>query len=1032
MPSVPFRFATRVLCPALLLALVGGQCGQTPQQAPSSPDTTAVAQVAPDTLLPGAALLDSTEAALRRFEAARPPTALDSTALRQWTTALRAAGDSLETRAPDSARTLFANALRASRALADSNEIAKSLNGLGTTYYFQSRFEETLQHWRQALSINRSLGNPTAISTNLNNIAIVHARQGRYDKALPWYRKSLELAREQNDQDGIASSLNNIGLLYQNQGQYEDALRYYQKSLSIEREQGDRDGIAASLNNIGLVHENQGRYEDALDHYQRSLTLERELGDRSGIASTLNNVGLIYKNLGRYDDALARYRESLALQRELGDRGGVASALSNIGYLHFRQGRLSEALRQYRKGLSIERKIDDRDGVAQTLSTIGEVREQQGRFEEALARYRDAHTILRDLGDRSGIATALQNIGDVYRRQRRYKDALRHLRKALSIHREIGDRARTASTLNAIGNVLAQQTRYESALTHYRDALRINRTLGRRPNVAQNLENVGAIHLSRDRLQAATDTLERAVQRAETLRQSATSPEARRSLLSTQIESYRALTNAYVRAEHPDSALRAVEQARARLLAERLTAPAHTDTSFSVPTVRHLQNTLGPDEAALLYANADANYPLTAVVATRDTVHAQTLPDDSLLTGLHQAYSQRLARLREEEGPLVNALSGASAASLTARPSLATTLRLYRYYLTRDATGDTAQHDLARRLYDLLLAPVEAPLQSAETVTVVPTGALGYLPFETLRAPTGRYLIETQQVHYAQSLTVLGQLQERRYASSRKPLLALGGADYGAPAPSGERPLLAERRGASTVRSAEHAARLYRTAERRLDQGRSPRPTYAELGYDQWPTLYGTKLEVQKLKRTVGPGATLLTGGAASEDRMRALNASGDLARYRRLHFATHGIAMPEAPQLSALVLSQKNASDSLAARDGYLAMPEIADLRLQADVAVLSACRTGLGRIIAGEGVVNLSHAFLRAGANATLVSQWRVLDWSTQQFMTSVYRTAQAPDTSFAEAVTLTKRAFISGQFGERNTDPLRWAPFVYYGRE
>jgi CHAT domain-containing protein len=132
------------------------------------------------------------------------------------------------------------------------------------------------------------------------------------------------------------------------------------------------------------------------------------------------------------------------------------------------------------------------------------------------------------------------------------------------------------------------------------------------------------------------------------------------------------------------------------------------------------------------------------------------------------------------------------------------------------------------------------------------------------------------------------------------------------------------------------------------------------------------------------------------------------------------------------MVLSQVGASDSRAARDGYLTMREIADLNLKADVAVLSACRTGLGRIVAGEGVVSLSHAFLRAGANATLVSQWRVLDWSTQQFMTATYRRAQADTTSFAEAVTQVKREFITGRFGERNTDPLRWAPFVYYGRE
>lgn len=230
----------------------------------------------------------------------------------------------------------------------------------------------------------------------------------------------------------------------------------------------------------------------------------------------------------------------------------------------------------------------------------------------------------------------------------------------------------------------------------------------------------------------------------------------------------------------------------------------------------------------------------------------------------------------------------------------------------------------------------------------------------------------------------------------------------------------------------KQAATFLRSAKRRMDRGMSPHPTYAQLGHAEWQALPGTKLEVNKLKRVFGEDASIYTGHTASEEQVRQLSESGRLSDYRWLHFATHGIAVPEAPELSALVLSQESASDSLAERDGYLTMQEITDLNLNADVTVLSACRSGIGRIIAGEGVVSLSHAFLRAGANATLVSQWRVRDWSTQQFMTAVYRRVEEDGLSFSEATTHVKRAFINGTFGGRNTDPLRWAPFVYYGRE
>jgi hypothetical protein len=117
------------------------------------------------------------------------------------------------------------------------------------------------------------------------------------------------------------------------------------------------------------------------------------------------------------------------------------------------------------------------------------------------------------------------------------------------------------------------------------------------------------VHLETGRLSAATDTLSEATRRAEQLRLSATSPDARRSLLSTQIDAYQALTTAHLRSGRPDSALRSVEQARARLLADRLADTATGDTAFALPSVGELRRTVGPDEAALLYAGVESEGP---------------------------------------------------------------------------------------------------------------------------------------------------------------------------------------------------------------------------------------------------------------------------------------------------------------------------------------------------------------------------------------------------------------------------------------
>ncbi len=741
-------------------------------------------------------------------------------------------------------------------------------------------------------------------------------------------------------------------------------------------------------------NEIRGRRPDSAQMLlQAVLQAYRSLSDSTGVAEATDGIGVIHYYQGQYEQALARHLESLRISRQINDTDGIAGALNNAGIVHWTQNQYGEALTRYEEALALYRKIGDREGVARILNNVGIIQRNRGRYEEALTRYRRSLEIKRELGNRGGIAKTLNNIGEVYRDQARGQEALRQ----------------------------------------YREALDLNRELGHQVSAALNLRNVGDVHLTQGRLRAATDTLRRALRLAETLRRRATSPEARRSLLSSQIEIYQSLTTVHVRSGHPDSALRSVEQARARLLTDRLADAATSDTTFTLPSVAKLRRTLGPDEAALLYANAESAWPLTALVVTRDTTYARELPDSTVRATIGTEYQTRLARLRRDEGPLTVATGPGASSGQDKAPSLVETIRLYRSFLTREQTDASIRSDLSQRLYSLLVGPVANLIDGKSELIAVPTGTLGYLPLETLQDAEGRHLVEDKRVRYAQSLTVLHQLQQRDHPEPERSLLALGGATYELdPSTGGDVPVAEARRGTSRVATEGHASILLRNASRRMERGRSPRRAYQQLGYDRWPRLFGTKLEVQKLKRAVGGEARLLTGPSASEEQVRRLSATGRLSRYRHVHFATHGVAVPEVPALSALVLSQEGASDSLAARDGYLAMREIADLKLQADVAVLSACQTGLGKVVAGEGVVSLSHAFLRAGANATLVSQWRVSDWSTQQFMAAVYRTAGEEGTSFAEATAEVKRAFISGKFGEKNTDPLRWAPFVYYGKK
>lgn len=987
-----FSQAMRPVCHSLLLAfLLAFAFGlAAPAQAQEPADTIGVES----------ALVDSLQAALDRFKVAEPPTARDSARLRRWADSVQAVADSLKDAIP-LARPPLRLARRAYQSLADSSGIAGALFNAGHAYYSQGEYDKSLSKLRRALDLYREMGDQVGAVSSLLLITKSTRRQGGYEEALQRLTRLAETAREIEAWETLSQILYEMGLTHQKRGNYDKTLRLGRKALRISRKIGDPVGVRDARSIIGLAYLRQSRYEKALQNTRKALGLSRELGHQIDVSVNLNLIGVIYEDQGLYERALRYYREALKIARGISMTWMQGTASYNIGLIHQYQGRYGEALRWHQRALQLHRKRDARAEVASSLTDIGTVYLEQGRSEKALRR----------------------------------------LREGLEVAREVGMQRMETRALASIGTALEKQSHYGKALGRYREALQISRRNGRKLGVADNLGRIGDLYLRQGRLPAATDTLQRAVHLSEKLRLSATSPEARRSLLSTQIDAYQALTTAHIRAGRPDSALRAAERARARLLADRLAGATQADTAFAIPSASELRRSLGPEEAALLYLNASTEWPLSVLAVTADTTYVRELPDSTIRRQIGREHRLALSRLRREEGPMKVALrEGFTAASDDpgGPPSLGETIRLYRHQLTQVEGAPEMRRDLSRRFHRLLIQPVERAIAGKDELVVVPGGTLGYLPLEALRDPSGTYLVKKRRVRYAQSLTVLRQLRQREYEKrerpeGQRPLLALGGAAYGNPPTQRGQSLLATAyRGSTEVDTEERASALRRNAGRRLGRGESARPTYAELGFGRWRNLPGTKKEVERLGGIVGQGATVITGQAASEQKVRALSENGRLDDYRRVHLAAHGVSVPEAPALSALVLSQVGASDSLAARDGYLNMEEIAGLDLQADVAVLSACRTGLGRIVAGEGVVSLSHAFLRAGANATLVSQWKVLDESTRQFMTAVYERVKAEGTSFAEAVTETKRAFIDGTYGKKNTDPLRWAPFVYYGRE
>ena len=705
---------------------------------------------------------------------------------------------------------------------------------------------------------------------------------------------------------------------------------------------------------------------------------------------------MVYSSWGQYDKATKHFQQALAINRKLGTEEGIATNLNNIGLVYSSWSQHDKAIEYYQQALAISRKL----GVEGSL-----------------------------------VATIIGNIGMAYSSLGKYLKAIEHYRQVLAIDRKIGSEA-SIVTINNIAGVFVYLDQYDKARKYFQQALAIARKSGVEASIAQILANVGVTHHFQKQYAYAIKYYMKSIELIEKLRKTAIG-DVRRDYLASQISTYQLLIHAYILNGKFDNAFEAMELSRAKLLVERL---ADSKEKFAIPRVSQVQQAMSQTMAVLAYANTDRPKTIE-IVLTAKTINGQMVEGRQFLTASFESYDSAIkASIEKQRGiRVVNKKKKKHTIEKKyKKDDLERLINFYRSLLTNTSLEkEQPRREIARALYDFLVKPMLPQIQGKKDLIIIPDGVLSFLPFETLIDEEGKYLIESYNITYAQSMGVMQLLKNRKYKEERKPLLAFGGAVYDEITYDTD-----------MIENTAQLDALKKNFTLAMADTWAVDKAYSSLGIAQMSNLPSTLTEVKAIASIV-PDTEILTGRKVSEDEVKSLSDSGKLAGYKVIHFATHGMVVPEFPELSALVLSQFK--DKSGREDGFLRMGEIAKLKLKADFLNLSACQTGLGKIYDGEGVVGLTQSFLVAGANGLSVSLWRVDDQSTMMFMVGVYQLVNERGMSYSQAINKMKRTFIKSQVSMDTFQPSRgititpvgeakpgnlshpyyWAPFVYYGK-
>jgi CHAT domain-containing protein/tetratricopeptide (TPR) repeat protein len=778
-------------------------------------------------------------------------------------------------------------------------------------------------------------------------------------------KRVAELRHELGDTEREARALLFVGDAYRDLGQLDLAEREYRMALRLTERQSPASA-AAPARSLGILFANRGDRYEALDYLERSERLLLAGNDPSEDWKTFEALGRAYKSLGETDKALEYFQKCVGLAKKLADKALLAKSFTRIGDVYQAQRDFKNALAFYNLSLPLHREAGNPKGEAVVRGNMGLIYRELRDFQQALRLQQEALNVFRQVGDRASQASAYCNLGLILLDGEDPIQASQNFERCAELASAQGLREEEITSF--YGQAQAQRARNNPYLARLAvgKALKLIEEVGPREGIGNNLVNSRAYSY-----ELLIDLL-------------AGSPLGRgsRSDIEEAFEAserarWRALLDSLGRDPQRVSLLMAgnaeLAARRSRLIAEieRLEDEIRRLGNGSPQAAKlKRQRTAKSRELRTLEGRLSA---LTSGSLKPVTVReAQQLLDrDTAVLEYYLGGHRSFLFLLTSSDLEVFVLPG--------RSELEKNCKEYHALISKSQAASSARHAeiVGRRVGELLLGPVAERLAAKKRLLIVPDGAIHRVPFGALPASfqgdlSQQVLLDTHEISYVPSLSVLRAIRSQ-----------------------------VRRRVAPVMEVAVLAA--------------------PELGAESSPLPYSRK-EGENVLALAPAGRRL---GAFGADASRAFVLSGKLKGYRYILFSTHGEEHPDQPELSSLAVSGRGEDGR--SRTDHVWLQDIKGLDLSADLVVLSACRTALGRDVPGEGSLGLPQGFLSAGSARVVVSLWDVSDMASAAVSVKLFRGVLEEKLPPPEAL---RAAQLAMRKSKDWSSPYYWAAFELYG--